>query len=234
MIEKEIKLFCQKTGESEQSVKGRLANGEPLQYILGEWEFYGLPFKVGKGVLIPQPDTEILVEQALKFADKNSKVLDLCSGSGCIAIAINKLSGADTTATELYDDALRYLYENVKLNNAQVSVIKADVLKPPEIKDRFDIITANPPYIAFSEKNTLSREVLSEPHTAIFADNDGYEFYYALKKYIPLLKNGGHFLFEIGYKQAQRVCEIFKEYSPEIIKDYSSNDRVIMGTYKGL
>ena len=90
MIEKEIKLFCQKTGESEQSVKDRLENGEPLQYILGEWEFYGLPFKVGKGVLIPQPDTEILVEQALKFADKNSKVLDLCSGSGCIAIAINK------------------------------------------------------------------------------------------------------------------------------------------------
>lgn len=234
MIEKEIKLYCQKTGQSEQSVRRRLAEGEPLQYILGEWEFYGLPFKVGKGVLIPQPDTEILVEQALNFVGSHSNVLDLCSGSGCIAIAINKMSGAKTTAVELYDEALCYLYQNITLNNAHVDVIKADVLQPPTINEKFDVIVSNPPYISYSEKHTLSKEVLNEPHTALFAEDDGYQFYHALKKYIPLLKEGGHFLFEIGYKQAEGAMEIFKQYEPEIIKDYSGNDRVIMGTYKGL
>ena len=139
----------------------RRLKGEPTQYILGQWEFFGLPFYVGDGVLIPRPDTEVLVEKGLELikGTQSPRVLDLCSGSGCIAVAIKKhRPDASVTAVELYDQAAEYLSRNVALNNAEVEVRRADVLKPVKAEEwgKFDLILSNPPYVDGKAMTTLS------------------------------------------------------------------------------
>lgn len=220
--------------DSEQqllSAVDRRLSGEPLQYILGEWEFWGLTFKVGKGVLIPQPDTERLVECALEQmkGNTNPKVLDLCSGSGCVAIALAyERPDAQVTAVELYDTAFNYLTENIKLNQANVKAVKYDVLTAPVGFGKYDIIVSNPPYIAPSEASSLSAEVLAEPHEALFGGDDGLVFYRAINElWLPLLNKNGALLLEIGHAQAASVKEIFKGRQSSVIKDYAGNDRVV-------
>lgn len=211
----------------------RRQKGEPLQYLLGEWEFWGLPFEVGEGVLIPQPDTEILVEQSLAAVkDKTAPtILDLCAGSGCVAIALaHELPNARVTAVELYDSAFSYLERNIKLNSVKVTAVKADVLSaPPEkLQGEYDLIVSNPPYIAFDERGKLSAEVLFEPEQALFADQNGLAFYRAIAEHwLPLLKEGGTLAVEIGYRQAEAVRGVFSDYDTEVHTDYGGNDRVI-------
>lgn len=211
----------------------RREKGEPLQYLLGEWEFWGLPFEVGEGVLIPQPDTEILVEQSLAaIKDKTAPtILDLCAGSGCVAIALaHELPNARVTAVELYDSAFSYLERNIKLNSVKVTAVKADVLSaPPEkLQSEYDLIVSNPPYIAFDERGKLSAEVLFEPEQALFAEENGLAFYRAIAEHwLPLLKEGGTLAVEIGYRQAEAVRGIFSAYDTEVHTDYGGNDRVI-------
>ncbi len=211
----------------------RRQKGEPLQYLLGEWEFWGLPFEVGEGVLIPQPDTEILVEQSLAAVREKEapKILDLCAGSGCVAIALaHELPKASVTAVELYDSAFGYLERNVKLNSVAVTAVKADVLSaPPEkLQGEYDLIVSNPPYISFDERNELSAEVLFEPEQALFADQNGLAFYRAIAEHwVPLLKEGGTLAVEIGYRQSEAVRGIFSGYDTEVHADYGGNDRVI-------
>ncbi len=211
----------------------RLLSGEPLQYILGEWEFWGLPFKVGEGVLIPQPDTEILVERSLELIGSlaSPRVLDLCSGSGCVAVSIAKeRPDASVTAVELYDRAFGFLEENIALNGVKVSARRADVLQKPEGFGEFDLIVSNPPYITADEMKTLPAEVLREPHEALLGGADGLTFYRAIaENWLPLLGNGGAFAVEIGCSQAKGVSDIFAAFSPQTDRDYSGLDRVVYG-----
>lgn len=209
------------------------ATGVPLQYIFGKWEFYGYPFYVGEGVLIPRPETELLIDIAKKYCNENSAVIDLCSGSGCIPISISLETGANTLGIELYDKAFGYFERNIALNRARVTAIKGDVLDEGILPDmEFDAIFSNPPYLTAEEMKNLQREVGYEPETALFGGEDGLYFY---RRIIPLwvkrLKKGGIFAVEIGETQGEAVKAIMEEtgLSAEVIKDYSGLQRVVLG-----
>lgn len=222
------------------SLADRRISGEPLQYIIGEWEFYGLPFYVGDGVLIPRADTEILVDNAIEFLKTrtNARVIDLCSGSGCIAISVKShLPDLSVLAVELHEKAMGYLNRNVERNGVEIDVIKADVLAEPNGFEKFDAILTNPPYIETKTVETLSREVKKEPITALDGGEDGLVFYRAIaKNWLPLLKNDGRIFAEIGEDQAAAVTEIFENHGFECktVKDLNGHDRVIIGTVKNL
>ncbi len=208
--------------------------GYPLQYLLREWEFYGLPFSVGEGVLIPRPDTEILVDTALSFINeqKGLRIIDLCSGSGCIAVAIDKNApNCSILALEKSSEAFNYLKHNIKLNHSDVIPILGDINAP--FDEGWDLIVSNPPYITESEMNKLQKEVTYEPQMALLGGSDGLDFYRIIcEKWAPLLKSGGHLLVEIGYSQAEAVQKLFSAAGLtdiRCIKDYGGNDRVIMG-----
>lgn len=214
------------------------AENYPLQYILGEWEFYSLPFKVGEGVLIPRQDTEILVETAIqKFKEKeNINIIDLCAGSGAIAISVEKnLSCKSVIAVEYLPNAKKYLDENIILNNSKVKSILGDVLDDKLIEsfDTFDLILSNPPYLTKREINYLQKEVEYEPKEALFGGGDGLLFYqFIIRKYKDKLNKSGYLMVEIGYEQGKDVSDIFIQNgykNVRIIKDYSSNDRVVIG-----
>ncbi len=215
------------------------AEHQPLQYILGEWEFYAITLKVGKGVLIPRPETEIIVDLSLAHIKKNAidtpAVLDLCSGTGCIPIAIAKnCKNAHCTGIELYDDAYSYFTSNVELTKlTNVSAIQGDVSTlPDEVCGKsYDIITSNPPYIELDELITLQAEVWNEPATALDGGSDGLDFYRIIpKQAYELLKTGGLLLLEIGEKQGKSVSELVKSAGftdVTVIKDYSWHDRIV-------
>ncbi len=211
------------------------AQNYPLQYLLGSWEFYSLPFCVGEGVLIPRADTEILVEQALKFINGRSglNIIDLCSGSGCVAIATEKnAKGNFVTALEKEQAAYRYLKKNIELNRSAVKPMLGDVFFP-NAKEEYSLILSNPPYIKAEQLKHLQKEVLFEPVSALDGGKDGLIFYRAIcEKWVPLIKHGGALMVEIGFDQRQEVTEIFQNAglsSVECVKDYGGNDRVIIG-----
>lgn len=216
-------------------VKQRAAH-YPLQYIFGEWGFYGCRFKVGPGVLIPRQDTETLVDTALEFLkDKESpEVLDLCSGSGCIGITLAKQKPlSKVTLVEKYEEAMRYLKENIKLNGAEnATAVLADVFEP-QFDNEFDIIVSNPPYIPADEMDLLSYEVKFEPETALYGGEDGLLFYrFIAADYIKYLKKGGMLAFEVGINEADAVCEIlfatgYKDIKKQ--KDLNGIYRVVSG-----
>lgn len=215
---------------------------EPLQYIFGQWEFYGLPFFVGEGVLIPRSDTERLVERALTFLTKGERhtVFDLCAGSGCIGIAIAKNGNSEVVFFEKSKLAIEYLKKNCELNSVDAWVFQCDVLEnpPSNVEGVADIIVCNPPYIATNIIATLEKEVQCEPIMALDGGDDGLVFYKAItSKWKKALKPGGKLIFEIGFDQADAVSLILaNEGFSEICvdKDYDGNDRVVYGTYKGL
>lgn len=196
----------------------RRCGGYPLQYLLGEWEFFGYPFKVGEGVLIPRPDTETLIEQVLDYCSEQNitapKIIDLCSGSGCIAITLKKqLPDAQMTAVEISDDALKYLRENVKLNNADIKIVQGNVLSKEcrELFSNIDIIVSNPPYLTDEDMRTLQKEVACEPALALFGGNDGLGFYRAITElWKSSLIFGGALFYEYGMGQHDDVSEIMK------------------------
>lgn len=190
--------------------------GQPLQYILGQWEFWSLPVKVGEGVLIPRPDTETLVEDVLRICREkrlnSPKIADLCSGSGCIALALKKeLPKAEIYAVELSDAALGYLRQNVLLNSADIKVIQGDVLsaETAELLPQLDIAVSNPPYLTSEEMNELQAEVRREPESALYGGSDGLDFYRTMT---PLWKkklvNGGFLCYEFGMGQHDAIGKI--------------------------
>ena len=197
------------------------SQNRPLQYLLGQWEFFGYPIKVGEGVLIPRPDTETLVEQVLDICRENGlrapKIADLCSGSGCIAIALKKqLPEAEVTAVEVSEKALCYLRENVRLNKADINIIAGDVLKKETQQQLsgLDIIVSNPPYLTADEMRSLQAEVTYEPAVALFGGDDGLGFYRAITElWRDSLKKGGYLAFEFGDGQHEAVSQILKKYS---------------------
>lgn len=229
-------IVDEESSEKLFEMVNRRTIGEPLQYIIGEWEFYGLSFKVGEGVLIPRQDTETLVETALRLIKntQSPKILDLCSGTGCIPIVIcKKRSDVSATAIELYDEAYRYLRENVALHGVSVSPIQADALSA-ETASKFcelDLITANPPYLTKEDMLSLQKEVEFEPKTALFGDDDGLMYYREIARaWKTSLKDGGYIAFEIGVTQADDVSEILiiNGYkNVRVVKDLTNRPRVV-------
>lgn len=213
-------------------------SGEPLQYILGEWSFMGFDFKVGRGVLIPRDDTEVVVNLCIDFLENRTdkKTVDLCSGSGAIAVALDKISGAKVTAVEIDETAFSYLETNVKENNSSVKPVMADALK---ICDTFadgglDLIVSNPPYIKSADIETLQKEVQLEPRLALDGGEDGCDFYREIvNRWSRKLKKGGALAFELGEGQADAIKALMTEQGFSDFKislDFGGVQRAIIGT----
>ncbi len=214
----------------------RRKKSEPLQYIIGQWDFYDLTFFVGEGVLIPRPETEELVEFALERIKeiKNPVIYDLCAGTGCIGLTVAKhRSDAKVYLLEKEEKAIRFLNKNKEkynLNNA--FVIQGDLFEFDfsEIPDA-DIILSNPPYIPANEIAQLQREVLFEPVTALDGGVDGLDFYRCIaRKWVEKVKTGGFIGLECGDGQSLDVVSLFKEkYSEkEVIYDFNNIDRIVI------
>lgn len=213
-------------------------SGEPLQYILGEWSFMGFDFKVGRGVLIPRDDTEVVVNLCIDFLENRTdkKTVDLCSGSGAIAVALDKISGAEVTAVEIDETAFSYLETNVKENNSSVKPVMADALEICETfaDGELDLIVSNPPYIKSSDIETLQKEVRLEPRLALDGGEDGCDFYREIvSRWSRKLKKGGALAFELGENQADAVKALMtdKGFSDfKILLDFGGVQRAIIGT----
>ena len=212
----------------------RYQNGEPLQYIVGNVDFYGYQIKVNHDVLIPRFETELLVSKTLNYIkeyfNQDLHILDLGTGSGCIAITLKKqLPKSKVTAIDISDAALQVAKDNAFLNNADITLFKSDMLT--KIVDQYDVIISNPPYIGHDEE-VMDLVKDNEPHLALYTDNDG------LKYYQDILKNAGKNLndkfiiaFEIGSLQGQKVSDLahlyFKECQITIESDYANLDRFV-------
>ena len=199
------------TLEKTRELAERRASGEPAAYILGAWEFYGLPFIVDGSVLIPRVDTEPLAELAIPLAG-SGRVLDLCCGTGCLGITIAKNApGARVTCADVSDDALRIARRNAALNSVSVPCVRADALEaPPPALGSFDLIVCNPPYIATAEIAELDASVRDyEPALALDGGEDGLRFYRTVcTLWSAALAPGGRLAFEVGEEQAAPVREI--------------------------
>ncbi len=213
----------------------RLKNEEPIQYILGYTEFYGLPFKVNTNTLIPRPETEELVEWILSEINKGSEVsiLDIGTGTGCIPITLSKyLPKATVSAIDVSDGALKIANENAALNNVSVDFIQKDILKTDELKE-YDIIVSNPPYVRNLEKVEIKNNVLeNEPHLALFVDDNNPLIFY--NKIADLAKKSltkkGLLFFEINQYLGKETVGMLKEKgfkNIELCKDLFGNDRMI-------
>jgi len=213
----------------------------PLQYLLGYSYFMGLKFKVTPDVLIPRYDTEILVNEAEKVISPlpQAKVLDLCTGSGCIAVCLaDKFKNKENInffASDISEKALTVAKENAESLGVNIDFVLSDMFNAfydaeNNAKEKFDIILSNPPYIDISEKIYMSEDTKNfEPELALFADDNGLEFYKKIaSNYKKLLNPGGHVIMEIGFKQGYSVADLFKDCREvKIIKDLGGNDRVI-------
>ncbi len=217
--------------EIEEAVEKR-KNHIPLQHIIGETEFMGLTFKVNENVLIPRFDTEILVDEVVKYVgDDYLKVLDMCTGSGCIAITISDMcDNATVLASDISKDAIEVAKENNTLNQTDVSFVESDLFE--NVEGLFDVIVSNPPYIKTEEIDNLMEEVkVYDPHLALDGGESGLDFYRRIiKDSKDYLKNDGMIFFEIGFDQAEEVSDILKDngYIDIVVKkDLAMNDRVI-------
>ncbi len=203
----------------------RRLSGEPLQYVLGEWEFYGLPFHVNRSVLIPRPDTETLVEAARKLlTDGRRDVLDLCCGSGCIGIALAVCANARVTAADISAEALALTERNAERNGVPVTTVQSDLFE--NVEGTFDLIVSNPPYLSRDEMDGRDLSLRYEPALALDGGVNGLDFYRRIaKEYRQYLKPGGTLLLEIGMTQKEAVEALFE--NSECISDYGGRPRVI-------
>ncbi len=244
-----LKLLAESDREVEedlcakiQSLAQRRAQGEPLQYITGQWEFFGRKYYVGEGVLIPRDDTEVVLTCTFPFLDsiKNKaelKILDLCSGSGIIAISLKKrYESAQVTAVELSDKALPYLEINAKENKANINIIHADIFDcVADFSDgEFDLIISNPPYVTDEDMKNLQSEVRFEPELALKGGKDGCDFYRRIVPlYAPKLKQGGMLAFEYDSSQAEIIEALMRNAGFEnitVFDDIGGVHRAINGT----
>lgn len=214
----------------------RRAAHEPLQYILGKAYFMGLEFMVSPDVLIPRFDTEILVEEALKHINSDKNVLDVCTGSGCIAISVAKLSNATVVAVDISEAALNMAKKNAEYNEtSNVTFVHSDMFS--DVEGKFDVILSNPPYIRSEEVLKLMPEVLvHEPHLALDGHEDGLFFYEILaRESSKFLNPSGLLIVEIGYDQAEDVSRLLENNNftdIRVIRDLAGLDRVVCGWRK--
>lgn len=221
----------------------RILAGEPLAYILGEWEFFGLSLYVDKNVLIPRDDTCAVAMLAVKqglFLDKDPRILDLCTGSGCIGLAVaSRVKDARVTLADISREALAVAKKNTVLNrlSGRVSCIQADALgKPSAFLGKFDMIVSNPPYVTAREMTELPKSVKDyEPHLALYGGEDGLDFYRAIAaNYSAALKPGGCLAFEFGMGQGDAVCEILTANGYTILersRDYNDRERAVIAQF---
>jgi len=209
----------------------RLENGEPVQYIVGNVDFYGYNFIVNKNVLIPRFETEELVDRTIKYIKKylsdNLDIVDLGTGSGCIAITLKKELNCNIDAVDISKDALEVAKLNAKNNNVDINFIEGDMLKP--LSKKYDVIISNPPYISYNEKiDEIVKN--NEPHTALYADDDGLYYYKEIiKNAANYLKEKAIIAFEIGYLQGNILKEYALNYFTNVIveQDLSGKDRFL-------
>lgn len=239
---KDMKIPAHKAAKLRDAVL-RLEKNEPLQYVIGETEFSGLSFNVRPGVLIPRPETEELVEKVVNdskyfSAGKRSiKIVDLCSGSGCIAISLSKLLvGSVVEAWEISNVAIEIARENSSKNNTNVLFKQIDVLNfeiTDELFDAIDLMISNPPYVCRSEQSEMEEKVLNnEPHIALFVENEDPLMFYRKIAFIAdkILKKGGYLYFEINsllWKETLNLMESFNFTKVEVFKDISNRERFI-------
>ena len=233
----------EKTCEAVESATLRLMKGEPLPYVLGEWEFYGLTLHVDRNVLIPRDDTCAVVGMAINqaiFLPADPRVLDLCTGSGCIGLAIaSRVKDARVTLADISKDALVVAKKNIVSNkmSARVSCVQADALSAaPAFLGKFDMIVSNPPYITGPEMAELPDSVKNyEPHLALFGGRDGLDFYRSIAvNYSRALKPGGYLALEFGMGQGDDVCRILTENGYTILertKDFNDRERAVLAQY---
>ena len=241
--------------QAEQRVTERVLDGverllkeEPLAYVLGEWEFYGLPLYVTPDVLIPRDDTCAVTELAINrglFLDKDPRILDLCCGSGCIGLAIaSRVKDARVTLADISKEALAVAKKNIARNRlgGRVSTFQVDAReKAPGFLGKFDMIVSNPPYVTREEMEQLPKSVAAfEPHLALFGGEDGLDFYRSIiRRFTPVLKPGGFLCFEFGMGMGDAVCALLEENDYVILerkRDYNDRERAVLAqcSRKGL
>lgn len=255
-------LLCHVSGKSQESViadrelyaseaicdamedaTARILSGEPLAYVLGEWDFYGLTLCVDKNVLIPRDDTcavtALAINQAL-FLEHDPRILDLCTGTGCIGLAIaSRVKDARVTLADISRDALAVAKKNVTnlKFTGRVSCVQADALQSaPPFLGKFDMIVSNPPYVTGAEMDDLPDSVrLYEPHLALYGGDDGLDFYRSIvQNYSQALKPGGYLCFEFGMGQGDDIASILKDNGYTVIeraKDYNDRERAILAQF---
>ena len=222
----------------------RILEGEPLAYVLGMWEFYGMELYVDKDVLIPRDDTCALAETAIKkalFLEQDPRILDLCTGSGCIGLAIaNRVKDARVTLADISREALAVAKKNVTAHkmSGHVTCVQVDAMKkPPAFLGQFDMIVSNPPYITTKEMEELDKSVKDyEPHLALWGGEDGLDFYRAIAdNFRTCLKPGGYLAFEFGEDQGDDVCAILRENGftiVERVRDFHHTERAVLAQYR--
>lgn len=209
----------------------KIIEGIPVQYLVNEQEFYGLKFFVNENVLIPQPDTEIIVEEALNIISDGDRVLDLCTGSGAIGVTIANKKNVNVVASDISKKALEVAKINAdNLGDSKVTLVESNLFE--NIDGKFNVIVSNPPYIKKDVIRTLSKEVQNEPIIALDGGIDGLDFYKKIvEEAINYLEDGGYLLLEIGYDQKEEVLNLVinKNYKDiRVRKDLSNNDRVVI------
>lgn len=233
-------MVFQRDVEKVNEMVQRHIKGEPLAYILGQWEFHGLTLNVTPDVLIPRDDTEAVCELAIGKTmqlPQNPRILDLCAGSGCIGLAIaSKVKDARVTLAEISPEAIRVAKKNIQDNHlaGRVSCIQMDVRQtPPKFLGKYDLIVSNPPYVTAAQMERLDPSVKDyEPRLALYGGLDGLDYYRAItKNFTPILKPGGFICFEFGMGQEAEVCHILMEYGYELgrlVRDSGERARAVL------
>lgn len=255
-------LLCHITGKSQEALLAdlelyaseavcremdaavaRVLAGEPIAYVLGQWDFYGMTLQVDKNVLIPRDDTCAVTDLAIKkalFLNSTPRILDLCTGSGCIGLAIaQRVKDARVTLADISREALAVAKRNISMQklSGRVSCVCADALgTPATYLGKFDMIVSNPPYITTREMDQLPESVKNyEPHLALHGGTDGLDFYRAIAgNYSQALKPGGYICFEFGMGQGDAVCRILEVNGYTILertRDYNDRERAVLAQY---
>jgi release factor glutamine methyltransferase len=241
---RELYVSEQTCQEMEKCV-GRLLSGEPIAYVLGEWDFYGMRLRVDRSVLIPRDDTCAVTGLAIKkalFLEQDPRILDLCTGSGCIGLAVaNRVKDARVTLADISREALAVAKSNITAQKltARVSCVQVNALADPApFLGKFDMIISNPPYVTAKEMEELPHSVKDyEPHLALFGGEDGLDFYRSIaQKYSAALKPDGFLCLEFGMGQGDAVCEILESNGYTVLeraKDYNDRERAVLAQYSG-